>query len=223
MTDEENALKTDALASRVRQAYERCSFFSFEATTKDAAGIRRVEMAMTPSRYKTRVYLGDKLIWVGTRREEIYEEWKPSYLGYPQRRHVERFTPPVRKESIELMEGIEQHTCSMGGYLDTWLGPDSRRVGLFDFEIRKGRSIGVEDVDVHKCEVVATPPNERYGVMHVLYVRPDGFVARWDSYADDEGTARFIRSRVFQRIRTEAPSIDVFEFEDKDTQWTRLP
>lgn len=222
LSDRENAAKTEALARKVREAYGRCEYYSFEATTKDAAGVRRVEMAMTPSRYKTRVYFGERLIWVGTRRDRIYEEWKPAYLGRPQRCHVEHFEPGNPKENIELEEGIEEHTCSMGGYLDTWLGPNSRKVGLFDFEICHGRWIGVEEEDGQSCDVVASPPNERYGVLHLLYVRPDGFIARWDSYRDEDGKAHFVRSRLFRRMQTQLPPFDVFQFEDPKTQWTRL-
>lgn len=216
LSPEDNAKKVAELAAKVRGAYESCSNLSLRAEIIEPPSpvIKHVQMATAPCLLKTRAYIDGELVLVFTLRDGLFEEWKAAWNGVPEMHQIRAAESPNGPARIELADGLERHTCGFGSYYRSWLGPGAEKVNHFVNRITSGMYIGVEMLDGRECDVVACPPNQFYGGLDVLFVRPDGFVASWRTIVEfDDKPARLIRIRNYSEYRTATLRPETWNFE----------
>ncbi|MBK8271351.1 MAG: hypothetical protein IPK83_24725 [Planctomycetes bacterium] len=206
LTESENETRVAGIADRIEDAYAACSTLSLTATITEPLypETKRVELAMTPDKLKARIFIDDVPVLVWTLADGRWEEFKSEYNGEPKAHLIRTPESDEGPLDVTLSDGIERHMCGLGGYYQTWLAPDSRRIEYFASRIAKGSWIANEKVHGRQCDVVACLPNERYGGTELIYVRPDGFVARWESIRPTErdGPPKLMRIRTYSNYRT---------------------
>lgn len=216
LSPEENTTKVAELAAKVRRAYESCSNLSLRAeiTEPPSPVIKHVQMSSAPCLLKTRAYIDGELVLVFTLRDGLFEEWKAAWNGVPEMHQIRAAESPDGPADIELADGLERHACGFGSCYKSWLGPGAEKVNHFVNRMTSGTYVGVEMQNGRECDVVACPPNESYGGLDVLFVRPDGFVASWRTIVEfDDKPARLIRIRNYSEYRTAMLRPETWRFE----------
>lgn len=217
LSKSENETRVVGIADRIESAYAACSTLSLTATITEPPfpETKRVELAMTPDKLKARIYIDDVPVLVWTLADGQWEEFKSEYNGEPKAHLIQTLESAEGPLDVTLSAGIERHMCGFGGYYHTWLAPDSRRIEYFASRVANGSWIANEELDGRKCDVVACLPNERYGGTELIYIRPDGFVARWESIrpTEDDGPPKLMRIRTYSNYRTTPLPDDTWNLE----------
>lgn len=217
LSESDNLTRVSALARKIDSTYTSCSALKFTAkiTEPPHPEVKRVEIAMTSDRLKTRIFIDDVPVLVWTHANGQWQECKADYRGIPAQYSTMPVQSPDEPTNVTLSEGIERHMCGLGGYYHTWLARDSRRIRYFRTRVSSGFWIGTHRVDNRLCDVVACLPNPNYGGTELIYIRPDGFVSRWDSIrrSRPDESPRLVRIRTYSDFQPHPLPPETWEFE----------
>ncbi|MBX3393771.1 MAG: hypothetical protein KF841_00240 [Phycisphaerae bacterium] len=217
LSESDNLTRVSALAKKIESAYTSCSTLKFTAkiTEPPHPELKRVEIAMTPGRLKSRIFIDDVPVLVWTHADGQWQECKAAYRGIPAQYFFMPVQSPDEPIDVRLSDGIERHMCGFGGYYHTWLAKDSGRIRYFTMRVSNGFWIGTHRVDNHRCDVVACLPNQNYGGTELIYIRPDGFISRWDSIrrSRPDESPRLVRIRTYSDFQLHPLPPETWEFE----------
>ncbi len=216
ISHEQSVARARELSKKIEQAYETCQHLSMavEMHEPDLDLLEWVERSMTPDRLKSNIYIGGKKVLVYTIVGNEYQEWVAGRGDVPAKHVMHRLESHDASKPITLLDGIEAYGCAFGFYTNNLLGPISHKREFLADRSANGYFVGQEIVDGRNCDVVACLPNERFWIMEMFYVRPDGFLARRESWEFIDGTKRhLIRVFDFQRLENKPLPESTWRFE----------
>ncbi len=227
LSAEENARLVEVLAGKIERAYSSTQYLSFDAECTWPRNVRlQARVAMAPDRLKTVGFIDGTRVVVYTLQNGLFEEYKAAFKGVPTMYQMKVVGDACGPEDLELLEGIEEYGCPMGGYYHTWLGQGASKPAFFVERTRAGDYLGTTVLEGQRCDLVLCQPTARYGGIELFYFRPDGLAARWDTFRVDKAGAvpKHTRSRIYQRLSLNPLPPDTWDFESlapKDVEATK--
>lgn len=213
---EQSVARAREISKKIEQTYESCSCLSFvvEMHEPDLDLFESAEMSMTPDRLKSNIYIGGKKVLVYTLVGTKFQEWIAEKKSSPAKQVMHHLESHDSSKPITLFDGLEPYGCAFGFYANNQLGLLSRKREFFVDRTAAGYYVGQEIIDGRLCDVVVCPPNERFWGQEALFVRPDGFLARRESWEFIDGTKRrLIRVFDFRRLATRPVPESTWRFE----------
>jgi hypothetical protein len=226
MSVKENARLVEGLAVKTERAYGSAQYLSFDAECTWPGNVRlQARVAMAPHRLKTVGFIDSTRVVVCTLQNGLFEEYKAAFNGVPTMYQLKVVGDACGPDDLDLLEGIEEYGCPMGGYYHTWLGQGASKPDFFVERTRAGDYLGTTVLDGQRCDLVLCQPTARYGGIELFYFRPDGLAVRWDTFRVDEAAAapKHARSRIYQRLSLNPLPPDTWDFESlvlKDVEAT---
>jgi len=216
MSSEEKTRIVEALAGKTERAYSSAQYLSFYAECTWPGNVRlQARVAMAPDLLKTVGFIDGTRVVVCTLQNGLFEEYKAAFKGIPTMYQLKAVADARGPEDLELLEGIEEYGCPMGGFYHTWLGQGASKPAFFVERTRAGDYLGTTVLEGRRCDLVLCQPTARYGGIELFYFRPDGLAARWDTFQADKAGAvpKHTRSRIYQGLSPNPLPPDTWDFE----------
>ena len=214
---EANSARVAEIAHRLESAYGACSSLAFTAhVTEPPNNYKvRVELAMTPDKLKTKAFVDDVPIVIWTLIDGQFEECKLPYKGTAAQYSIRKAEQPDGPVDVTLSDGIERHMCCLGHYSSTWLAPTAHPTAFYSERIRGGVWVGTAQLDGLTCDVIACLPDQGHCTStELFYVRPDGFLAKWESIRPTGSKIpRLMRIRTYVNYERNQVAPETWHFE----------